>query len=114
MSLRATNVISFTATLFFTWTSSKTGLEKLLNELNTKHPSIKFEYEISKERISFLDTEIYIRNNKSHTKIFIKEADRQTFLNINSENPKSLKNIIPYNQTLRIKRIFSTKKDFDH
>ena len=25
-----------------------------------KHPLIKFEYEISKERISFLDTEIYI------------------------------------------------------
>ena len=33
-------------------------LEKFLSELNTKHPSVKSEYEISKERISFLDTKI--------------------------------------------------------
>ena len=75
---------------------------------------MKFEYEISKKRISFLDTEIYIKNNKSHTKIFRKKTDCQTFLNINSEHPKSLKNSIPYSQAFRIKRICSAKKDFDH
>ena len=93
------------------WTGSKTDLEKFLNELNGKHPSIKFEYEISKEGISFLDTEICIKNNKLRTKIFRKKADRQTFLKINSEHPKSLKNSLPYSQALRIKRICSTKKD---
>ena len=96
------------------WTGSKTDLEKFLNELNGKHPSIKFEYEISKEGISFLDTEIYIKNNKLRTKVFRKKADRQTFLKINSEHPKSLKNSVPYSQALRIKRICSTKKDFYH
>ena len=100
--------------IFFIWTGSKTDLENFLNELNAKHPSIKLEYEILKERISFLDTEIYIKSNKLHTKIFRKKTDRQTFLNINSEHPKSLKNNIPYSQALRIKRICSTKKDFDH
>ena len=30
---------------------SKADLEKFLNKLDTKHPSIKFENEISKERI---------------------------------------------------------------
>ena len=105
--------LRFIDDIFFIWTGSKTDLQKVLNELNTKHPSIKFEYEISKERISFLDTEIYIKN-KLHTKIFRKKTDRQTFLNINSEHPKSLKNSIPYSQALRIKRICSTKKDFDH
>ena len=72
----------------FIWAGVKKDLEKFLNELNTKHLSIKFEYEISKERISFLDIEIYIKNNKLHTKIFRKKADRQSFLNINSEHPK--------------------------
>ena len=43
-----------------------------------------------------------------------KKPDRYTFLNINSEHPKLLKNSIPYSQTLRIRRICSTKKDFDH
>ena len=92
--------LRFIADIFFIWTGSKTDLKKFLNELNTKHASIKFEYEISKEKISFLDTEIYIKNNKVHTKIFRKETDRQTFLNINSEHPKSLKNSIPYSQAL--------------
>ena len=67
-----------------------------------------------KERILFLDTEIYIKNNKLHTKIFGKKTDHQTFLNINLEHPISLKNSILYSQVLRIKRICSTKKDFDH
>ena len=49
-----------------------------------------------------------------HTKIFRKKTDRQTFLYINSERPKSWKNSIPYSQALRIKRIYSTKKDFYH
>ena len=38
-------------------------LIKFLNELNTKHESIKLEYQISKTSITFLDTEVYIKNN---------------------------------------------------
>ena len=41
--------LRFIDNMFFIWTGSKTDLEKLLNKLNAKHPSIKFEYEISKE-----------------------------------------------------------------
>ena len=37
---------------------------KFLNELNTKHESITFEYKMSKTSITFLDTEVYIKNNK--------------------------------------------------
>ena len=61
--------------IFFIWKGRKTDLEKFLNKLNTKHPAIKFEYEISKERISFLDTEIYIKNKKLHIKIFRKKKE---------------------------------------
>ena len=72
--------LRFIDDIFFIWTGSKTDLERFLNELNAKHPSIKFEYEISKERISFLVTEIYIKNNylrkylqrKQSTKPFLK------------------------------------------
>ena len=105
--------LRFIDDIFFICINSETDLEKILNGLNTKHPSIKFEYETSKERISFLDTEIYIKNKKLHTKIFRKKTDRQTFLN-NSEHIKSLKSSISCSQALRIKRISSTMKDFDH
>ena len=39
----------------FTWTSNKKDLMKFFNEFNTKHESIKFEYQISKTNIGFLD-----------------------------------------------------------
>ena len=55
-----------------------------------------------------------IKNNKLHTKISRKKEDRQTFLKINPEHAKVLKTSIPYIQALQIKRICSTKKDFDH
>ena len=67
-------------TIYFLYGQSVKHLENLLNELNTKQPSIKFEYEISKERISFLDTEIYIKNNKLHTKISREKTNNKPFL----------------------------------
>ena len=42
---------------------------KFLNELKTKYESIKSEYQISKTNMTFLDTEVYIKNNNLYTKI---------------------------------------------
>ena len=42
-----------------------------------------------------------------------KKTDLQTFLNINSEHPNSLKAGIPYSQALRIKRICSKTTTFE-
>ena len=67
---------------FFIWTGSKEQLIRNLGELNTKHDSIKFKYKISKTSISFLDTEVYIKNNKFFTKIYRKQTDRQSSLHI--------------------------------
>ena len=52
---------------------------------------------MSKTSITFLDTEVYIKNNKLYTKIYKKKKkiDCQTFLNINSGHPKSMKTSIP-------------------
>ena len=61
--------LRFTDDIFFIWTGNKKDLMKFLDELNTKHESIKFEYQISKTSITFLDTEVDIMNNKSYTKI---------------------------------------------
>ena len=50
--------------IVFISTRSKEQFIRSLDELNTKHDSIKFEFKISKTSISFLDTEVYIKNNK--------------------------------------------------
>ena len=41
--------------ILFIWTGSKDQLITFLNDLNTKHNSVKFEYKISQSKIYFLD-----------------------------------------------------------
>ena len=89
--------------MFFIWTGSKEQLIWKLDELNTKYDPNKFEYKTSKTTISFLDTDMYIKNNKLYTKIYTKRTGLQSFLHINSEHPKSLKVSISYIQAIRIK-----------
>jgi len=91
---------------------------KFLKEINTIHPSIKFEAQKSKEEINFLDTTVYIKNNRLLTKLYRKPTDRQSYLNNKSYHPNSTKRGIPYSQALRMKRICSEqdelKKNLDH
>ena len=96
------------------WQKDRSNVMKFLNELNTIHESIKFEYQISNTRITFLDTEVYIKNNKLYIKIYRKKTGRQTFLNINSEHPKSLKTSISSSQALSITIICSKTRDFEY
>ena len=49
--------------ILFTWTDTETNLEKFLNELNTKHASIKFEYGISKERVNIIHHGLFWSQN---------------------------------------------------
>ena len=106
--------LRFIDDIFLIWIGNKKDLMKFLNELNTKHESIKFKYQISHTRITNLDTDVYIKNNKLYIKIYTKRTNRQTFFNINFEHPKSLKVSIPYSQALRIKKICSITADFEH
>ena len=89
--------------IFFTWNGNKKNIIKFLNELDTKHESIKFEYQISKTSITFLDTKVYIKNSKLYTKIYRKNTSSNTPQH-NSEHLKYLKISIPYSQALRIKK----------
>ena len=62
----------------FIWTGNKEQLIRNLDKLNTKHDSIKFELKISKTSISFLNTEMYIKNNKPYQNI--KKTNQSTEL----------------------------------
>ena len=91
------------------WTKSEKDIIKFLNELNTKHTSIKFEFKYSRQQIEFLDALVYIDyNNKLQTTLYKKPTDRQNYLHSKSKHSYSLKKSIAYSQALRIKRICST------
>ena len=105
--------LRFIDVIFFVWKGSKEQPICNLDELNTKHDSIKFEYKILKASISFLDTEVYIKNNKLNTKIYTKQINRPRLLHIDPEHPKSLRYSVPYSQALQIQRICAASKDFE-
>ena len=77
--------------IFLIRIGTKNELHQFFKDLNKKHPTIKFDHKVSKDRIVVLATEIYLHNDKLHTKIYRKETDRQHFFHIKSEHPKSLK-----------------------
>ena len=84
--------------IFIIWTGTKERFKEFVKELNLRHPSIKFDYNISNKEVSFLDTIVYIdKNNKLRTKLY----------------PENLKKNIPFSQVLRARRICSEKADFD-
>ena len=93
---------------------SEKEFKTFVEQLNTKHPSIKFDYEISKTSIPFLDTRIHIDENRQlQTTLFTKPTDTHNYLHHKSAHPRHLKNSLPYSQALRLRRI-CTKYDELH
>ena len=54
--------IRYIVDIFFVWKGSEKELSKFLDEVNKIHPTIKFDYQYSRESVNFLDTTVkYIR-----------------------------------------------------
>ena len=99
--------------IFMIWIWTKQELLILLEKLNSKHKTIKFEHKISHITISFLDKLIYkVKNNTLQTTLYRKPTDQQSYFHKYSDNPKSLKISISYSQALRIKTICSTLTEY--
>jgi len=77
------------------------------NHLNNSHPNIKFTKDSSFLQIPFLDSLVYIKDNKIHTKLYKKTTDKKQYLEYNGNHPDHIKNAIPYAHALRYKRIIS-------
>ena len=100
--------------IFMIWKSTKTELMTFIKELNEKHKTIKFDFQISPRKIAFLDAMLHKdENNNIQTTLYRKPTDQQAFLHGKSEHPRSLKSSIPCSQALRIKTICSTTSEFD-
>ena len=99
--------------IFMIWTGTKQELLIFSENSNTKHERIKFEHNISHSKISFLDALIYKDKKITlQTTLYQKPTDQQSYLQANSDHPKSLKRSIPYSQVLRIKTICSTLTEY--
>ena len=100
--------------LFFIWKGTEQELREFFNEMNTIHPTIKFDYEFSKKEIHFLDLMIFKdATGNLATKVYTKPTDCQAYLHKTSAHPNHVKTSIPYGQALRLRRICSNLDDFD-
>ena len=45
--------------IFFLWNGTESALIQFIDNLNQKHPTIKFEFTYSRTNITFLDTKVY-------------------------------------------------------
>ena len=100
--------------IFLIYTGDDTKLKKFLQDLNTKHDSIKFDYETSTKSIAFLDTLIYVDENRHlQTTLYTTPTDTHNYLHSKSCHPKHLKDSLPYSQALRLKRICSQNNELN-
>ena len=80
---------------------TESQLIKFIDNLNQKHPTIKFEFTYSR----IIITKVYKNENRTLcTNIYRKPIDRCNFLHYKS-HPKALKDSIPCSQVVRIKGI---------
>ena len=75
---------------FFIWEHGEKSLEKLLNQLNTLHPTIRFTAEYSKEAINFLDVNVRLVEGELMTDLFVKPTNTHQFLDPSSSHPYHL------------------------
>ena len=80
--------------------------------MNSFDTNIKFTYEYSDKRVSFLDLQVDIVHGKLMTSLFFKPTDQHQYLHYWSSHPEHTKQSIIYSQTLRLKRLCSLEKDF--
>ena len=91
------------------WTYGKELLYLFMENLNSYHTMIKFKATWSSEEIMFLDTRVYIKNDRFETNQHVKPTDTHHYLQANSCHPRHCTTVIPFGQTLRLRRIWSKK-----
>ena len=98
--------------IFFIWTHGEKELKEFMRELNSFDTNIKFTYEYSDKKVSFLGLQVDIVEGKLITSLFVKPTDRHQYLHYSSGHPERTKRSIIYSQILRLKRFCSLEKDF--
>jgi len=99
--------------IFFLWPGDIASLKQYEIFLNNLLPNIKVTLEYSNKEINFLDTCVYIHNNKLNTRVYFKKTDTHQLLHKQSFHPEHIFKSIIKSQLIRFKRLSSTKQDFD-
>ena len=70
--------------IFMLWQHGEKELKKFLDILNCYHPSIKFVWDYSREKINFLDVNVIRKDNQLITDLYIKPTGTHQYLHASS------------------------------
>jgi hypothetical protein len=70
------------------WTHGDIELGELLEHANSIHPSIEFTHEMSKTKMSFLDTTTTVKEDNMTTDLYSKPTDKHQYLSPSSFHHK--------------------------
>ena len=99
--------------VFLIWLYGEEILLEFLEYVNTYHKTIKYTWDWSMEKLSYLDVLISIKDNKIRTDIYCKSTDTPQYLDSILCHPSHVKKQIPYGQALRVRRICNSDEIFD-
>ena len=107
--------LRFIDDVFGIWAGDMRSLQTFVQYLNERVESLKFTLEYSTTNLSFLDVMV-IKDKPGNisTDLFRKPTDDRNYLHYSSAHLKSCKHGIPYSQFLRVRRICSDVKQFEH
>jgi hypothetical protein len=90
------------------WTHGDKERDEFLEHANSIHPSIKFTHEVSKTKMSFLDTTTAVKEGNMTTDVYSKPTDKHQCPSPSNCHPKHCFKSIPFSQAIRVKRKCST------
>ena len=93
-----------------TLTCGHMAIKSLMNFWNmlTVSIRIKFTHEVSKTKMSFLDTTTTVKECNMTTDLYYKPTDKHQYLSPSSCHPKHCFKSTPFSQAISVKRICST------
>ena len=95
------------------WDKGKEAFLSFIEHLNGMYPNeLQFTYEFSDSLVTYLDLQIAIKEGFIHTDLYTKPSCKDPlYLHYSSFHKKSVKDNIPYCQTLRIRSICSNETE---
>lgn len=99
--------------LLIIWSGNMESLMRLLESMNNNDRSITLTWDISRDRIHFLDLEIFKTVSGIETKSFFKVTDRNSYIPTSSCHHRPWLDNIPRGQYMRMRRNCTRDVDFE-
>lgn len=92
------------------WIHIDKELDIIFEHANSIHPSMKCTHEVSKTKMSFIDTSTTntVKEGNLTTDLYSKPTDKHQYLSPSSCHPKYCFKSILFSQAIRVKRICSS------